>query len=64
MAVKTGGGYCANCKKQVMTQKNAPNHILHLLLTVFTAGIWLIVWILLIAGHIGGSRCTECGQKV
>ena len=64
MGVKTSGGYCRHCNKNVMTQKNTPNHLLHLILSVFTLGLWVIVWLLLILGHIGGSRCTECGHKV
>lgn len=64
MPVRTGGGYCSNCKKNVMTQRNTPNHVLHLLLSIFTVGFWLIVWLLVTVGASGGSRCTECGQKV
>ena len=30
------------------------NHLLHFLITVFTFGLWLIVWLLLIA--FGGER--------
>ena len=26
---------------------NRPNHILHLLLSIFTLGFWVIVWILI-----------------
>lgn len=64
MAVKTSGGYCRHCNKNVMTQKNTPNHLLHLILTVLTLGVWAIVWIILMLSNIGGRRCTECGQKV
>jgi len=27
--------------------RQGPNHVLHLLLTVFTAGLWLPVWIII-----------------
>ena len=45
-----------NLEKQV-TQKehllanNKINHILHLLLSVVTGGIWLIIWLLVIMVH-------------
>jgi len=32
----------------ILVKKPKPvNHILHLLLSIFTAGVWLIVWIIL-----------------
>jgi hypothetical protein len=64
MAVKTKGAYCNACQKNVMAQSNKPNHVLHLILTVVTAGLWGLVWLLLAAGAIGGYRCTQCGQAV
>lgn len=36
----------------VIVKGKRPNHILHLLLTIFTLGLWAIVWIVLaIASH-------------
>lgn len=41
----------------VMTSGRKINHILHLLLTIFTLGLWLIIWALM--GMFGGeSRYT------
>lgn len=31
----------------VMVRGSGPNHVLHLLLTVFTLGLWLPVWVIL-----------------
>jgi len=31
-----------------------PNHVLHLLLSVFTVGVWLIVWLIVAAS--GGEK--------
>ena len=64
MGVKTSGVYCGNCKKNVMAQRNAPNHILHLVLSVMTVGFWLVVWVLLAIAGVNSKRCTECGQKM
>jgi len=43
--------------------KKTPNHVLHLLLTLFTAGLWLVVWILiaLSASGAGEAKCGKCG---
>ena len=56
-------GYCTHCQKQVLIKRKGTNHILHLLLTLFTGGIWLIVWILC-AVKVGGWHCSRCGIKV
>jgi hypothetical protein len=37
-----------------MAKGHRPNHILHLILTLITLGIWLIVWILVVA--LGGEK--------
>jgi len=46
-----------------MIRRKGTNHVLHLLLTVLTAGLWLIVWIL-VSIKIGGWRCSQCGRGV
>ncbi|MCR9096300.1 MAG: hypothetical protein NXI30_18900 [bacterium] len=56
------GGYCGYCEKRVMVRRAGTNHILHLILTVLTAGLWLVIW----AGSAikaGGWRCPTCGSK-
>jgi hypothetical protein len=62
MAYRETTGYCSYCQRQVLIRRRSPNHILHLLLSVFTC-VWLPVWILL-AVRIGGWRCAYCGQSV
>jgi len=64
MGQKQTGRYCNHCKKDVMATGTSPNHLLHFFLTIFTFGLWIIVWILVSVGKIGGYRCTECGSKV
>ena len=44
-----------------MHLKDATNHILHLLLSVVTGGVWLVVW-LLIWLKPKRSQCTVCGK--
>jgi len=62
--VKQASAYCPVCEKRVYAVGKAPNHVLHFLLTIFTFGLWLVVWVLLAAGTIGNYRCTKCGAKV
>lgn len=60
MAVQEATGFCKFCNKQVMIRRKGTNHILHLILSIITCGLWIIVWIL-VSIKIGGWRCTQCG---
>ena len=54
--------FCVRCKHHVVAKRKATNHILHLLISVFTGGLWLIVWLGL-SMKFGGWRCQRCGGK-
>lgn len=47
----------------VLARAKGPNHILHLLLTIVTAGLWAIIWIFACMGK-RDWRCPVCGQSV
>ncbi len=64
MGIKQTGKFCPMCQAHTMATATTPNHVLHLLLTIFTFGLWLFIWPLVIAGKMGGYRCTKCGSKV
>jgi DNA-directed RNA polymerase subunit RPC12/RpoP len=55
-------GFCKTCDRKVMIRRRTPNHILHLLLAIVTAGLWIIVWVL-VSLQIGGWRCSQCGTR-
>ena len=61
MGQKAVQGFCTRENEWVMAYENKPNHILHLLLTIFTGGLWLIVWII-IANGAKGPICSRCGS--
>jgi hypothetical protein len=63
MAHQEATGFCKKCDHQVMIRRKGTSHVLHLLLTILTAGIWLIVWIL-VSIKVGGWRCSQCGLSV
>ena len=54
--------HCRRCRRHTVHLGERPNGVLHLLLTIVTAGIWLLVWIGLTVFQ-GKARCTECGTK-
>ncbi len=61
MATQEKSGFCKKCNHQVIVRRKGTNHILHLLLAVVTAGIWIPIWLLL-SIKIGGWRCSQCGS--
>jgi len=63
MSQSSGCGYCDDCQSQVLTTQETPYHLLHLILSIFTAGIWLPIWFLL-AILPGAKRCTRCGEQL
>ena len=56
--------YCKNCKKSTVQVKQRANHILHLLLSVVTVGIWLIVWFFIALFTSDTPTCTICRNEV
>lgn len=63
MAQEYSSGFCPICEKQKKIQRPRINHVLHLLLSLCTLGIWIFVWILL-SIRIGEWRCSTCGTRV
>lgn len=61
MADERRSGYCQQCKAQVVVFRKGTNHLLHLVLTIVTCLLWLIVWAL-DSVKFGGWRCSQCGS--
>ncbi len=62
MAEEKKSGYCKGCQKQVVVFRKGTNHILHLLMTIITGGLWLFLWLGLTIKFCGW-RCTQCGSS-
>jgi hypothetical protein len=54
--------YCPSCQTEVLAIKPTPNHILHLLLSIVTGGLWLIFWLML-SFKVETWRCARCGAE-
>jgi hypothetical protein len=52
---------CVRCGTIMAYRKPTP-HILHLLMTIVTGGLWAIVWIGCTV-KFGGWRCSACGRR-
>ncbi len=61
MATKQKMQKCKTCGKKTLHIQQTPNHILHLLLTVVTGGLWAIAWII-ISLSSKNPQCTVCGS--
>ena len=46
----------------LLSKKKKTNHLLHLILSILTAGIWLIIWILVVASN--GSENAKIEKTI
>lgn len=61
---KTEMRYCKSCDAVMPCEKSSPNHILHIILSIITAGIWLIVYaILALESAFKPWRCQKCRKR-
>lgn len=61
MATQYKSGFCSRCKDQRKVGRKGTSHVLHLLLSIVTMGLWLIIWIGT-SIKFGGWRCETCGS--
>jgi hypothetical protein len=62
---REGSDYCEHCDRDVIVRQEQPNHVLHLLLSLFCCGWWVFVWILLtLSASSNPWRCSRCGRAV
>ena len=52
---------CVECEKTTMHYQEKPNYILHVILSICTVGIWLLVWLLFI--NAKDPQCSICGRS-
>ena len=55
---------CANCDRPTPHESPSTSHVLHLLLSIITAGIWLPLWLVVALNNSNQSTCTVCGREV
>ncbi len=63
MGTQETSGYCSHCDKNVLCRAQTPNHILHLILSIVTSGVWLIIWAILCI-RAKEWHCSQCGHKI
>jgi len=50
--------HCKHCGRHTTANRKGTNNMLHLLLSIITFGVWIIVWILA-SIKIGGWVCAD-----
>ena len=57
--------YCASCDKGVLGVKDVPNFYIHGALTLFTLGVWGIVWwVLYLKANKNATSCILCHKEI
>lgn len=67
MGEQKNSGFCKACNSKVLITRPGVNHLLHLILTIITLGVWIVVWVLVSVVNTvspGGWRCSQCGSEV
>lgn len=55
--------WCSNCGSMRAFERSTPNWLLHVVLCVLTAGLWLIpLSISMVFGVFRPFRCRSCGK--
>ena len=66
MALRNGSRHCPACDRQVLTHTQVVGgvaHIMHAFISLFTFGLWVIVWIIH-AMQQHPERCAHCGRDI
>lgn len=56
--------FCYNCNRQVVAQKEEVDHIFWLIASLFSCGIFAIVWIIKMLTHNPPAMCSQCGLAI
>ena len=63
MGEVTSRRHCHSCGQFRLFQKQRINHVLHLLLTVLSGGLWVVVWLVLGIRNLDAPFvCPICGE--
>jgi len=65
MQTKQEQRFCNHCDEVVPSVKQVPNNIIHFILSVLTAGFWLIIWLFISLNSSGNKfYCIKCGNQI
>lgn len=59
--------YCPTCGEHRLAEKESLDgaiHIIHALITLFSCGLWAVVWLIHALSASGPWRCQRCGADI
>lgn len=64
MAVQQASFFCPVCQQQrLFTAQNQVNQVFYLILTLFSCGLWAIVWLIQNLSYTPRFHCSQCGYS-
>ena len=64
MAIQQASFYCPVCQQQrLFTAQNQVNQVFYLILTLFSCGLWGIVWLIQNLSYTPRFHCSQCGHS-
>lgn len=65
MGVRVIRRFCSNCGQTRPFEKQGVNHVLHLILSLLTLGVWVVVWMMAgVCNTLSLYRCRECAKGI
>lgn len=55
--------HCRNCGTTRQHSQPSTSHVLHLLLSLITAGLWIPIWLLVALNNGSQAQCLVCGAQ-
>lgn len=63
MPIEEASGFCAYCQRPVLGRREGVNHVLYAILTIFSCGLFGLVWFFSMF-TLGEYACPTCGGRV
>jgi hypothetical protein len=63
MGVQSHLLYCHRCESQTGHTKGQTSNGFHLIMTLITVGLWLIIWMLVGLSNSSAAKCSACGAS-
>ncbi len=63
MATNQVMAFCKKCDKKTIHLQPSTSHVLHLILSLITFGVWVIIWFIVAASNNSQKECSVCGRS-
>lgn len=55
--------HCTNCRKNTKHLRPSTSHVLHLILSLISFGLWIPIWVLVAISNSTQGQCSDCGKS-